>query len=110
MTVPFIGDVHADFGIGVEPSTRAPGFKPGIGPNLSWDIIYFVWKRYEVQQGYIHTQFFSRKYNCRSDDPCHKTQWVEIRDDGVEQDALIDVRHEWEYAGTRPSGYTTSTP
>ena len=53
--VPFIGDVHAELGLGVEPSARPPGFRPGIGPNLSWDIIYFVWKRYEVRQGYVHS-------------------------------------------------------
>ncbi len=51
-----------------------------------------------------------RKYYCKSDDACSSREWVEIRDDGVEQDWHLDVTREWEYAGTRPSGYTTSTP
>ena len=110
LTVPFIGNVHAELGLGVEPAPHPPGFGLGIGPSLSWDIIYFVWKQYEVKTGYVRSKFFSRKYYCKSDDPCSKKEWIEIRDDGVEQDAFLDVTREWNYAGTRPSGYTTSTP
>ena len=110
LTIPFIGDVHAELGLGVEPSTRAPGFGLGIAPNLSWDIIYFVWEHYEVSEGYVHSKFFSRKFYCKSDDSCSTKEWVEIRDDGVEQDARLDVNREWEYAGIRPSGYSTWTP
>jgi RHS repeat-associated protein len=111
LTVTFIGNVHAELGLSPEPSSRVPGWRPGIGTNLSWDIIYFVWNRYEVKEGYVQSRFFSRKYYCKADDPCQQPQeWVELRPDGVEQDSFLNVRHEWEYVGTRPSGYTTGTP
>lgn len=110
LEVPFIGDVHAELGLGPEPSTRVPGWRPGVQPSLTWDIIYFVWQRWEVKEGWVQTRFWNRKYYCKSDDPCNSKEWVELRPDGVDQDSFLNVRHEWEYIGTRPSGYTTATP
>jgi hypothetical protein len=111
LKIPFIGDVHADLGLSPEPSTRVPGWRPGIGPNLSWDIVYFKWRRYEVHKGWVDTNFFNRKYYCKADDPCQQPQeWVEIRPDGIEQDSFLDIHREWEYLGMFPSGYSTATP
>lgn len=115
--VPFIGPVHAEIGISPEPPTRLPtggirGPRPGLGANLSWDIIYFVWRQYEVREGYIHTRFWNRRYYCKADDPCQQPQeWVEVRPDGIDQDdSFYNVRNEWRYIGIEPSGYTTAMP
>jgi hypothetical protein len=105
-----VGARHAEVGLGVELTPHAPGYGLGIGPSLTWDVIYFVWKQYEIKTGYVHSKFFSRKYYCKSDDPCNRKEWTEIRDGGVEQDSFLDATGEWGHAGTRPSGYTTSTP
>jgi RHS repeat-associated protein len=110
LRVPFIGPVHAELGIQAEPSTRSPGWRPGVGANLSWDIIHFVWKRYEIREGYIHTRSWNRKYYCKADDPCQKPQeWVEVRPDGLDQDLFYNVYNEWRYSGAE-GGYTTATP
>jgi RHS repeat-associated protein len=111
LTVPFIGQVHGGLGLGPEPSRRAPGWRPGIGPSLSWDIVYFKWRRYEVHKGWNETNWFSRKYYCTADDPCRQPkEWVEIRPDGIEQDSSLDIHREWEYVGMFPSGYNIATP
>ena len=108
--VPFIGPVHAELGLQAEPLARIPGWRPGLGANLSWDIIRFVWKRYEIREGYIHTRFWNRKYYCKADDPCQQPQeWVEVRPDGLDQDDFYNVYNEWRYIGIEPFG-STATP
>jgi RHS repeat-associated protein len=106
---PFIGAVHAD--IGVSPELGPKGIRLRVGPSLSWGIIYFVFEQDEISEGYVHSKFFSRKYYCKSDDPCSTKEWVEIRDDGeFEQNSFLAVHDEWKYIGAVPSGYTIAMP
>jgi hypothetical protein len=108
LQVPFFGRVSVE--LGISPELSPEGIRPSIGPSFSWQWGYFTWERDRITTGYVYSKFFSRKYYCTSDDPCHSKSWVEIRDDGVEQQSFYDTYNEWTYLGFRPNGYGSALP
>lgn len=105
---PLFGPVHIEPGL--SPELGRGGIKPRFGPSITWDFVYAVRAQDEIRTGYIQTKFFSRKYYCKSDDPCNSKEWVELRDDGFEQISPFVSETEWRFIGVVPSGYHTSMP
>ena len=106
---PFFGQLNVEPGISPELGPR--GVRPGFGPSFSWQWVYFTWEQDRITTGYVYSKFFSRKYYCTSDDPCHSKSWVEIRDEGeVDQKYFYDSYNEWSYIGIKPSGYGSALP
>ncbi len=109
--IPWVGQVQAE--LGVSPTIGPRGISLELGPSLTWATGNWVWEQDEVREGYIMSRFYSRKYYCKSDDPCNEKEWVETRNDDVlpgDQNVFATTYTEWIDMGFVPNGYKLSTP
>jgi RHS repeat-associated protein len=109
LQIPFFGQLNVEPGI--SPELTPTGIRPSFRPSFSWQWGYFTWEQDRITTGYVYSKFFSRKYYCTSDDPCHSKSWVEIRNDGeFEQKSFYDTYNQWTYIGFISTGYGSALP